>query len=106
VVNLSADATKDIVAGPLLAAFAQAVVRSGPDAELAAARGMLLAALGDGALGEAAGVVAFFNAINRVADATGVAVPQLWVEASRVVAPEVDFDHTGSESTSRSARED
>lgn len=57
--------------GRLLVEFVEAVL--GADAaQLASARAALVAALGDSGLVDAAGIVGFFNAIDRVADATGV----------------------------------
>ena len=57
--------------GGLLVAFAEAVL--GEDASaLASARKALIAALGLPGLLDAAAVVGLFNAIDRVADATGI----------------------------------
>ena len=57
--------------GRLLVEFAEAVL--GDDAaRLAATRAALGAALGEAGLVDAAGIVGFFDAIDRVADATGV----------------------------------
>jgi hypothetical protein len=69
---VSAGAAREsgIAHGALLIEFAEAVL-SADDARLAAARSRLLKALGAEALVDAAGVVGFFNAIDRVADATG-----------------------------------
>ena len=55
--------------GALLIRFAEAVVQG---ADAAAARHAVLAAIGAAALVDAAAVVALFNAIDRVADATGI----------------------------------
>ena len=57
--------------GRLLIRFAEAVVQ-GEDTELDAARRGLIAALGSAGLVDAAAVAALFNAIDRVADATGI----------------------------------
>ena len=54
-----------------LVAFAEAVIGSDPQA-LADAREQLGSALGEAALVDAAATVALFNAIDRVADATGI----------------------------------
>ena len=59
-----------IAHGELLVEFAEAALAS-DDARLATARARMLHALGLQALVDAAGVVGFFNAIDRVADATG-----------------------------------
>ena len=57
--------------GQVLVAFAEAVLGEN-DGVLARARAALLAALGPAGLADAAGVVGLFNAIDRVADATGI----------------------------------
>lgn len=57
--------------GALLIAFAEAVLGE-DDARLQQTRSALRQALGDAALVDAAAVVGFFNAIDRVADATGI----------------------------------
>lgn len=67
--------------GEALIAFAEAVV-AGDGAELAEARRRVLDGLGPEALADAAGVAATFNAIDRVADATGTPLEQDRVEAT------------------------
>jgi len=57
--------------GALLVGFAEAVL-DGDDARLSQARAGLRDTLGANALVDAAAVVGFFNAIDRVADATGI----------------------------------
>ena len=57
--------------GRLLVEFAEAVL-SGDGEALATARAALRAAIGPAGLADAAGVVGLFNAIDRVADATGI----------------------------------
>jgi hypothetical protein len=57
--------------GDLLVAFAEAVLGE-DDSALARARDALMTALGPSGLVDAAGVVGLFNAIDRVADATGI----------------------------------
>lgn len=59
-----------IANGVLLIEFAEAVLGD-DDKRLAAARSAIVAAMGGAALVDAAGVAGFFNAIDRVADATG-----------------------------------
>jgi hypothetical protein len=60
-----------IAHGSALTALAEAAV-TGDEPVLAAARAALHAAIGDAGLVDAAGIVGFFSAIDRVADATGV----------------------------------
>jgi hypothetical protein len=57
--------------GAALAAFAEAALR-GDDLALAAARAALLAAAGPEALVDAAAVIANFEMMDRIADATGI----------------------------------
>jgi len=67
--------------GRLLIEFAEAVL-SEDDAPLARLREMLSAALSPTGLVDAAGVVGLFNAIDRVADATGIPLEADKAEAS------------------------
>jgi hypothetical protein len=57
--------------GAALLAFADAALR-GPGAALAAARAELAGALGIAAMVDAAAVIAVFDGITRIADATGI----------------------------------
>ena len=57
--------------GQLLVEFAEAVLADS-DEQLLRVRSALRGSLGDAALVDAAAVVGFFNAIDRVADATGI----------------------------------
>ena len=57
--------------GRLILEFAEAVL-GGDDAALSRARAELMTALGPRGLVDAAAVVGLFNAIDRVADATGI----------------------------------
>jgi len=59
-----------VPAGSVLAAFAEAIVTE--DDTLAQARSAVVAALGEAAMIDAAAVVAGFNGITRIADATGI----------------------------------
>lgn len=61
----------DIEHGALFAHFAEAAI-TGTVTQAAASRDALFRALGKDAVVDAAGVVALFNAINRVADAIGI----------------------------------
>jgi hypothetical protein len=67
--------------GRLLVAFAEAVL-GGDEEVLARARAALHAAVGPAGLVDAAGVVGLFNAIDRVADATGIPLEAEKLEAS------------------------
>ncbi len=60
-----------VAAGTELLAFADALL-GGDDAALDRARASLRQAVGDAGLVDAAGVAATFNAIDRIADATGI----------------------------------
>ena len=57
--------------GRLLASFAEAVLGE-QETALTRARSALAMALGPAGLSDAAGVVGLFNAIDRIADATGI----------------------------------
>ena len=59
--------------GALLVGFAEAVLGS-DEAHLSAIRSDVRARMGDAALVDAAAIVATFNAIDRVADATGIPI--------------------------------
>jgi len=59
--------------GALLVAFAEAVLGS-DDRRLADIREAIRVEMGDAALVDAAAIVATFNAIDRVADATGIPI--------------------------------
>jgi hypothetical protein len=56
--------------GALLIEFAEAIL-GGDEARLAQARASIAASMGTAALVDAAGIAGLFNAIDRVADATG-----------------------------------
>ena len=59
--------------GDLLLAFADAVIL-GPHADLVAARERVLGTLGEAALVDAAATIASFNAVVRLADASGIPI--------------------------------
>ena len=61
--------------GALLAAFAEAVVGDDGDV-LANARSALTDALGTDALVDASAVASMFNAIDRIADSTGIPIDE------------------------------
>ncbi len=65
--------------GRALLDFAEAVVQ-GTDDEIDRARESLIAAVGEAGFVDAAGVVASFNAVVRIADATGIPVEDFKLE--------------------------
>ena len=67
----SAAGITGVAAGDVLLAFAEAAL-TGADTDIAAARAAIVDELGGAALADAAAIVAAFNGIDRVADATGV----------------------------------
>jgi hypothetical protein len=67
--------------GRLLVAFAEAVLGE-DEVALTHSRAALRAAIGPAGLVDAAGVVGLFNAIDRVADATGIPLEAEKLEAS------------------------
>jgi hypothetical protein len=67
--------------GRLLVAFAEAVIGEDDEA-LARARAALSEAIGPAGLVDAAAVVGLFNAIDRIADATGIPLEAEKAEAS------------------------
>jgi hypothetical protein len=77
--------------GRLFVAFAEAVVGE-DDAALARARGALMTVLGPPGLVDAAGVVGLFNAIDRVADATGIPLEPEKAAASADLRTALDLD--------------
>jgi hypothetical protein len=75
----------------LLAAFAAAVLGSDDDA-LTRARSTFVMALDAAGLVDAAGVVGLFNAIDRVADATGIPLEDEKAAASADFRAVLDLD--------------
>jgi hypothetical protein len=80
-----------VLHGDLLIAFAEAVIGE-DDHALMRARDALLAALGPPGLVDAAGVVGLFNAIDRVADATGIPLEPDKAAASADFRAKLDLD--------------
>jgi len=76
--------------GCLLVAFAEAVLEDA--GALTRAREALAAALGPAGLVDAAGVVGLFNAIDRVADATGIPLETEKAAASADLRTALDLD--------------
>jgi hypothetical protein len=77
--------------GGLLVEFAEAVLGS-QDERLARARMKLTEALGTDALVDAAAVVANFNAIDRIADATGIPIDAERVELTADLRAELGIN--------------
>lgn len=77
--------------GAVLIAFAEAVLGDDDD-RLAAARDGLRAGLGDAALADTAAVVATFNGVDRVADATGTPLETYKEEATAEMRTALGLD--------------
>ena len=86
-----ADGDGGIPGGALLAAFAEAVV-GGDEDVLSNARQAVLDDLGAAALVDACGVAATFNAIDRVADSTGIPIDEARVEPSADLRDRLGID--------------
>lgn len=69
------DGDGGVAHGALLAAYAEAVVNS-DDSVLKTLQGDIVEALGAAALIDSAAVAAMFNAIDRVADSTGIPIDE------------------------------
>lgn len=80
-----------VPAGSLLVGFAEAVVGQDDEA-LSQARSAVLDALGPAALVDACGVVATFNAIDRVADSTGIPIDEKRIEPSADLRDRLGID--------------
>ena len=89
------DGDVGVVHGALLLAFSDAVVAD-DDAELDRLRSELVELLGEEALVDAAGTVASFNAVVRVADATGIPIDEFKAGPAREVLEEIGFDDFSS----------
>ena len=80
-----------IADGKLLVEFAEAVL-SDDSERLAGARRSIAETLGAAALVDAAAVVANFNAIDRIADATGIPIDAERVELTSDLRKELGID--------------
>ena len=85
-----------VIEGAALVGFAEAVL-AGDAVAIRTARNAVMAALGPAALGpaamvDAAAVIAQFNAIDRVADATGTPLEPAKAEASADIRPVLGID--------------
>ncbi|MBI1779464.1 MAG: hypothetical protein HYR63_29380 [Proteobacteria bacterium] len=81
--------------GRVLVEFAEAVL-SEDGGRLDAARGNLLAGLGGEALVDASGIVGLFDAIDRVADATGIPLEEEKAQISAAYRAELGIDEFAS----------
>ncbi len=77
--------------GKTLIEFAEAVIGD-DDARLTTARADVLRTLGAAALVDAAGIVATFNAIDRVADATGTPIDADRIETTAGMRADLGID--------------
>jgi len=89
VISGAVGADTAIPVGGALRRFARATIL-GPAQELDAARAELLEEIGPDAVGDAATVAAFFNAYDRVADATGTISDETMRESIAHLLPGVD----------------
>ena len=96
VVGRARDADGGIPHGARLRRFAVAALGNDPE-ELAAARGDLVAAVGPARAAQAAGIVAGFDAINRVADATGIALDARSQAATQDLVADLDLERMRSD---------
>ena len=83
-----------VPAGALLRRFVVAVL--GDEADLEAARSDLAAALGPGRAGQSAAIIAGFDAINRVADATGMRLNAETEDRSRDLVADLGLERMRS----------
>ncbi len=78
----------------LLIEFAEAAVGADP-ARLDAARAAVMASMGEAALSDTAAVAALFNAIDRVADATGIPLEDDKAEMTNEMRAQLGIDKLG-----------
>ncbi len=76
----------------LLIRFAEAVLDD-PSAALSTVRGEVLQTLGAPALVDSAAVIAIFNAVVRIADATGISLEDYKVDATASLRSELGIDN-------------
>ena len=89
--GIMGDGDGGIPHGELLTEFAETIVE-GDDAGLAVARTQLMETLGWEALVDASGIVATFNAIDRVADATGTPIEEERIEMTATIREQLKID--------------
>lgn len=85
------DGDTGVAHGQLLLAFSDAVVGDDEE-ELDRTRRELIDAIGDEAFVDAAGTVASFNSIVRIADATGIPVDDFKADAAREILDDLGID--------------
>lgn len=90
------DGKVGVVHGELLLAFADAVVADDDDAALIRVRRELFEVLGEEALVDAAGTAASFNAVVRVADATGIPIDKFKEDPTREILEELGIEDFSS----------
>ncbi len=78
----------------LLIEFAEAAVGADP-ARLDAARAAVIATMGEAALSDTAAVAALFNAIDRVADSTGIPLEDDKAELTNDIRAQLGIDKLG-----------
>ena len=93
--TLGAAGDSGVPFGDCLIALADAVVIAG-NGDLAKAREALCAELGPDALVDAAAVVASFNAVVRIADASGIPIEEFKREAAADIVAELGWDSTAA----------
>ena len=81
--------------GQVLIDFAEAVIGD-DDQSLARQRDDVINQLGGDEMVDAAAVIAIFNAIDRVADATGIPLDELIATATQEMRGELGIDHFAS----------
>ena len=91
VIEGSAGGETGVASGDALLVFAEAVL-SGDRPATTDARAAIVAELGEAALADAAAVVAAFNGIDRVADATGIPLDQTMDEKTVALRAELGID--------------
>ena len=94
--TLGAAGDSGVPAGDRLVAFADAVVIAG-SGDLAKARETLRAELGPDALVDAAAVVASFNSVVRIADASGIPIEEFKREAVAGIVAELGLDSAATQ---------
>ena len=91
----SGDGESGVVHGKLLLAFSDAVFGD-DDAALDRARAALVEMLGEEAFVDAAGTAASFNAVVRVADATGIPLDEFKEDPAREILDELGIEDFSS----------